>query len=294
MKRIVVTGANKGIGRAVVEAILDQHEDTTVLLGSRDPERGEAARAAIVAERPASAERLHVLPLDVASDASVAAAVAEVGRRWPGEATPLYAVVNNAGIGVGAADLAPVLQVNTLGVRRVCEAFVPLLATGRGRIVNITSASGPSFVAGCSDARRKALVSEAVTWAQLEALIAECLQLQGADAFAEAGLGNGQPYGLSKALANAYTVMLARENPGLRINACTPGFIATDLTRPYTEGSGKTAAELGMKPPAEGTRSTLFLLFGQPEGNGRYYGSDAVRSPMDRYRAPGAPAYAPD
>jgi hypothetical protein len=35
----------------------------------------------------------------------------------------------------------------------------------------------------------------------------------------------------------------------------------------------------------------MFLLFGHPEGNGRYYGSDALRSPMDRYRAPGTPAY---
>ena len=26
-------------------------------------------------------------------------------------------------------------------------------------------------------------------------------------------------------------------------------------------------------------------------GTGRYYGSDAVRSPMDRYRSPGAPPY---
>ena len=54
---------------------------------------------------------------------------------------------------------------------------------------------------------------------------------------------------------------------------------------------GKSAADLGMKPPSEGTRATLFCLLGDPQGNGRYYGSDAVRSPMDRYRSPGAPPY---
>ena len=37
-----------------------------------------------------------------------------------------------------------------------------------------------------------------------------------------------------------------------------------------------------------------FLLFEQLEGNGRYYGSDGRRSPLDRYRAPGTPAYAGD
>ena len=36
---------------------------------------------------------------------------------------------------------------------------------------------------------------------------------------------------------------------------------------------------------------SMFLLFGEPEGNGRYYGSDALRSPLDRYRAPGSAPY---
>ena len=49
-----------------------------------------------------------------------------------------------------------------------------------------------------------------------------------------------------------------------------------------------------MKSPADGARSALFLLFGEPEGNGRYYGSDAVRSPLDRYRAPGDPPHTGD
>ena len=46
-----------------------------------------------------------------------------------------------------------------------------------------------------------------------------------------------------------------------------------------------------MKPPAAGARCPMALLFGELEGNGHYYGSDALRSPMDRYRSPGSPAY---
>lgn len=37
-------------------------------------------------------------------------------------------------------------------------------------------------------------------------------------------------YGLSKALLNVYTRAHALASPGLVINACSPGFIATDLT----------------------------------------------------------------
>ena len=44
--------------------------------------------------------------------------------------------------------------------------------------------------------------------------------------------------------------------------------------------------------PDEGTVSTMHLLFADGlEGSGHYYGSDAKRSPLDRYRSPGSPAY---
>ena len=113
-------------------------------------------------------------------------------------------------------------------------------------------------------------------------------------ACAAAGFGDGNPYGMSKACANLYTLTLARAHPEMRINACTPGFIDTDLARPYAVSQNKTPAELGMKPPSEGTRSAMHLLFAALEGNGRYYGSDAKRSPLDRYRSPGDPEYAGD
>ena len=46
------------------------------------------------------------------------------------------------------------------------------------------------------------------------------------------------------------------------------------------------------KTPDEGTVSTMYLLFDDAiEGNGRYYGSDAKRSPLDVYRSPGSPPY---
>ena len=125
--------------------------------------------------------------------------------------------------------------------------------------------------------------------------MAECLAISGGpEAFEAQGLGQGSSYGISKACANAYTLSLANEYPGLVINACTPGFIETDLTRPMAAAKGKTPNEMGMKSPSAGTVSALFLLFGNPEGSGHYYGSDALRSPLDRYRSPGTPAYTGD
>ena len=282
MRRILVTGGNKGIGLAIATAILDQQADTFVYLGARDRARGEAAVAGLVTAHAAWKERLAVLALDVAAEASVAAAAGQVEE--------LHGIVNNAGI--NAADMAAVLHTNVLGIHRVCEAFLPHLERAGGRIVNVTSASGPLFVATCSAERQRFFLDASLSWPALRTFVEECLALAGDPAaLREKGLADAEPYGLSKACANLYTMILAREHPSLHVNACTPGFIDTDLTRQFLGASGKTAAELGMKTPADGAKAPLHVLFGTLEGNGRFYGSDAQRSPLDRYRAPGSPAF---
>ena len=290
MRRILVTGANKGIGMAIATAILERASDTSVVMGSRSLERGRAALASIVGEHPDWAPRLQVQELDVSSDHSVVNAAAEIKASLPDAAAPLYGIVNNAGIVMGAGGLQSVFDVNVLGIRRVCDAFIPLLDPVHGRIVNITSASGPNFVYDCSPERQKLLTDKTIQWTTLHAFMAECLSVKNG-ALSTMGLASGQEYGLSKACANSYTMVLARNYPNLCINACTPGWIETDMTRPRTGSTSKSAAELGMSPPSEGTRSAMFLLFDELEGNGRYYGSDAARSPLDRYRAPGSPPY---
>lgn len=52
MRRILVTGANKGIGLAITIAILQRGDDTSVILGSRSLKRGLATRASIVERHP--------------------------------------------------------------------------------------------------------------------------------------------------------------------------------------------------------------------------------------------------
>ena len=290
MKRILVTGGNKGIGLAICQAILETHDDTHVVLGSRSPERGASAIASLVELQPSWSERLTLLPLDVSDDQSVSSAAATLAASCSDSVTPLYGIVNNAGIGFGSNEPGPVLEVNVRGIHRVCQAFIPLLDQKHGRVVNITSAAGPRFVSECQPELRQFLVDPKVGWDQLDAFMAEHIDAQTGELTGH-GLSNDNTYGFSKACANTYTLNLAREHPQLSVNACTPGWIDTDLTHFYAVSSGRSPEELGMKPPSEGTRAPLHLLFATLEGNGRYYGSDAVRSPIDAYRAPGDPPY---
>ena len=306
-RTVLVTGANKGIGLGITECLLE--EGCYVFLGSRDVGRGEQAKASLLATNPAFEGRCEVVQLDVTQDHSVADAARWVAHRCGGE--PLYAIVNNAG-GAGArgfsatgtaAEYKEYLELNLHGVKRVTEAFLPLLSPTEGRVVMISSAAGPSYVGRCSEATKARFLNQLVTWEGIEALVAEALAVVeslpvGADeaaceaALSAAGLGLGY-YGLSKACVNSYTQLLARRHPSLRINACTPGFIETDLTRAMAARRGKTPQQMGMKAPKQGALAAVFLTVGDPPGSGRYYGSDAVRSPLDRYRGPGTPPFEP-
>ena len=289
MKRILITGANKGIGLATVAKLLGSYDETFLLLGSRDSKKGQQALNSLLNIQPEWKDRLDLIQIDVEQDLSVNSAAEEVVTKFGKTPSPLYAIVNNAGIGDSMQGLNKVLQVNTFGPKRVCDAFLPLLNPSIGRVVNVTSASGPLYLAGSSNETKKLLTNPEVSWTEIEKFMSECLKLE-SERTTDWG-GDWSAYGISKACTNAYSIYLAKKNPNLTINACTPGFIETDLTRPMAESNGKTPAEMGMKSPEEGVSASVFLLMGNPSGSGHYYGSDCVRSPLDKYRSPGDPPY---
>jgi len=268
MKRVLVSGANKGIGKAVCQLLLEKHPDVYVIMGSRDVERGEQAIQDLKTAVPGCEDRLEMVELDTSSDDSVKKAAEAVGGS-------LYGIINNAGIGFGRA-VEDNVNVNYFGPRRVNFAFGKILQRPGGRIVNIASAGGPKFVDSCTDAALKAKLTNPLIIGSVEELdtLSGCTE----------GVADGYAYGFSKALVNAYTVLHAAQEPDLIINSCTPGYILTDLT----EGMGAT------NPPFMGAVPPVHLLMSPDFENlptGRYYGSDCVRSPIHVYRGPGDPPY---
>jgi len=295
MKRILITGANKGIGLATVKKLLDSYSDTYVLLGSRDLTRGKQALGNLLKGDPEFKDRVYLVQIDVEQDDSVKLAADEVAENFGKTPGTLYGIINNAGIGNSVEGLEKILQVNTYGPKRVCDAFIPLLDASHGRIVNVTSASGPMYLSGINDEIKKLLTNPGITWTEIQDYMDKCVDANSKNNISsDHGSSSGSAYGLSKACTNAYTIFLARQCPDLTVNACTPGFIETDLTRPMAVAGGKTPSEMGMKSPEEGASASVFLLMGNPEGSGHYYGSDCLRSPIDRYRSPGDPPYTGD
>ena len=128
MKRIVVTGGNKGIGLAIVKRILNEFSDSFVFLGSRNRERGEKAIEETIIELGESVRsRVKVLDIDVTSDKSVQEAAVSVKSFLEETGESLYGLVNNAGGFEKGMSGQKIIDLNMYGVYRVTEAFLPLI-----------------------------------------------------------------------------------------------------------------------------------------------------------------------
>jgi 3-oxoacyl-[acyl-carrier protein] reductase len=142
----LVTGASRGIGRAIAAALAA--EGSQVVLASRDAARLEQA----VAEIRACGGRAEAVAIDVAERASVEAAVASVlsghGR--------IDHLVNNAGVTrdnlllrMKDEEWQQVLATNLTGVFLCTQAVLkPMLKQRYGRIVSVTSVVGLGGNAG--------------------------------------------------------------------------------------------------------------------------------------------------
>jgi carbonyl reductase 1 len=278
-RTVLVTGANKGIGKAICQRLLEEYPDVTVLLGSRDQGRGQAAVDDLQATVANCKDRVFCVPLDTSSDASVQAAVPIVQQHT----SQLYGIVNNAGIML--TDNVPECNnVNYFGIRRVNDAFLPMLQRPGGRIVNISSASGPIFISNSRPGSVEGAVAKKLSQPWTISGGIEELDVIARDP--QMITSGCNAYGFSKALVSAYTWCLAKQHDPdcLIINAVTPGYIKTDMTKSF----GAT------NPPAMGAIPPTWLLMDASLNDvptGRYYGSDCKRSPLDVYRGPGDPVY---
>jgi NAD(P)-dependent dehydrogenase (short-subunit alcohol dehydrogenase family) len=216
----LVTGANKGIGLQIAKDLAAH--GFTVLVGSRNLERGETAAKTVGVDARA-------LQLDVTNQASIATAA----ERIRNELGRLDVLVNNAGIShagkpgrplpeiakSGRASVASldevraVFETNVFGVIAVTQAMLPLLREApAGRIVNVSSASGSLTINAEPTNPHRAMF--------------------------------GVVYSPSKTALNAITLAFALEleSTRIKVNAACPGFTSTDLnnfagTRSVQEGA---------------------------------------------------------
>jgi NAD(P)-dependent dehydrogenase (short-subunit alcohol dehydrogenase family) len=136
--RVVITGANRGIGLGLVGACLDRGDE--VHATARRPD----SATELAALRKKAAGRLSIHPLDVTQEDDARALSKELGKEG------IDVLFNNAGVGepwnkLDDLDMTALLNrfdINALGPVRVAKALHRQVAAARGKIINITSLMG--------------------------------------------------------------------------------------------------------------------------------------------------------
>jgi 3-oxoacyl-[acyl-carrier protein] reductase len=206
MNYALVTGASRGIGRAIAERLAQ--DGYTVIINYKS---NQASAISCQQAIEAAGGKAELLPFDVTDGASIEAALSAWDAAHEGE--HISVLVNNAGIRrdgllvfMGEDDWHDVMHTTTEGFYYVTHHVLGgMLRARSGRIVNITSVSGVSGLPGQANysAAKAALI--------------------------------GATKALSKEVA-------ARK---VTVNAVAPGFIATDMTADLNEAELKKTIPAG-------------------------------------------------
>lgn len=244
-RRVLLTGANSGIGKATAQALAMQ--GTSLILACRDETKGEAIRQEIA--RHTGNNRIDVLKLDLASFESIRAFATKVNRTY----NRLDVLINNAGIMMNewtptSDGLEMIMGVNHFGTFLLTGLLTGLLkASGRSRIVTVSSMAHRMYKLNIDDLNKKQryLPSRA--------------------------------YGQSKLANILFTYELARRLNGSKVtaNCLHPGIVRTSFAKRLTglEMLSFAALRLFMIPVEQGAATSVFLATSpEVEGiTGRYF-----------------------
>ncbi|CAN6276394.1 unnamed protein product [Urochloa humidicola] len=164
------------------------------------------------------------------------------------------------------------LRTNYYGTKQVTEAVLPLLqSSSDGRIVNVSSGFGLLRYFRGEELKQELNDADNLTEERLDELLDTFLK----DFVAGSLDARGWPaefasYKVAKAAVNAYSRIMARKHPGLRVNCAHPGYVRTDMTR-----------NSGLLTPEEGASNVVkvaLLPAGGPTGAFFAMGEERRRS----------------
>ena len=224
MRNVIVTGASRGLGLAITEALAAS--GYRVLAIARTA--GTALQALSTSAAQAGRGAVQFYPFDLLE----VAAMPQLVTRLRQEVGPLYGLVNNAGLGTaGLLAMMPVAQIETLIRLNTLSPIVltkqvvrSMMSERAGRIVNISS----------------------------------IVALTGYQSLSVYSATKAALIGFTRALAREVGQL------GITVNAVAPGFVATEMTRELDarqrEQIIRRSALRRMPEPSDVAATVKFLL----------------------------------
>jgi NAD(P)-dependent dehydrogenase (short-subunit alcohol dehydrogenase family) len=226
----VVTGANRGIGRATAEGLARM--GATVILVCRRKEDGEAVSRQIAAQAPVAPD---VVTADLSSQLSIRQAAGYIQGRYPS----LHVLINNAGVipprrEVTVDGLEMQFAVNHLAYFLLTNLLLPQIEAGApSRIINVSSGAHTHATIDFDDLQAQR-------------------SYQPKSVYARSKLANILfTYELSRRLAGT----------GVTVNCLNPGVVATRMLADYmgVPLAGPALARTFGASPEEGAATSIYL-----------------------------------
>ena len=272
-RSIVVTGANKGIGYEAVKQLAVKLPQATIYLTARSQSNGDNAIQKMKKEESShDFSNVRVVILEILDSSSIQQAVESVKK----ESGSLDVLLHNSGI--SSADGDPqspkVMDVNVRAVKKVIDAFSPILSKDHGKIIVVSS----EVATWATDAlkpelQEKVLDVKNTPFEQVDAWIDDWVLSKDGKPSKEPwnptdSLTNGA-YCVSKALLNAYLRNYASQPNSFPLAIVCPGYCATDLNN-----------NSGYRSAAQGGESVTWPIFNDFK-SGHYY-QDGKEGPASR------------
>jgi carbonyl reductase 1 len=251
----VVSGSNQGVGFFIALQLALSGKFGNVILGCRNEQRGIEAMQKIQSQVDPELCRVNYEPLVLGDPGSHSA----FAQRMEQEFGKVDVLINNAAIAFKGADptpfqgqTKPTLDVNFRGTVDFTEKMLPLVRRGIDpRIVSVSSMAGR--LSQVHPDLQQRFAAPDLTMGELQHLMDTFEADVQAGIHKQKGWSNSN-YGMSKLGVTAATRVWARENPGVAINCCCPGYCSTSMS-----------SYRGTRDPAEGARNACIpALMDQP------------------------------
>ncbi|XP_034685296.1 (+)-neomenthol dehydrogenase isoform X2 [Vitis riparia] len=262
----IVTGANKGIGFALVKRLAES--GLTVILTARDEARGLKALQSLAAQ----GLHVHFSLLDVSDPDSIQSFASWFQHSF----RKLDILVNNAGVSFNNIDensvehAEVVIKTNYYGPKMLIEALLPMFrcSSSVSRILNISSRLGLLNKLKNPNIKEILLDEEKLSKDRIDRIVSMFLENVKTGTWKNQGWPEiWTDYAVSKLALNAYSRVLAKryKGCGLSVNCFCPGFTQTTMTGGKGNHTADAAAGIGARlvllPPEELPTGKFYLGF---------------------------------